>query len=72
MNNQKTVRSWQESIIELSEAKLSRVLSETERYFIESRSGFLALEAIESKVMSLVGEALESYLNSESNENKLK
>jgi len=68
MDNEKTVQSWQASIIDLSEAKLSRKLTEIERKFIESRGGFMALEAIEDTVNSLDCADLESYLNSESNE----
>ena len=68
MDNDKTVLSWQASIINKSEAKLSRKLTETEKKFIVSRGGFIALEAIEDSVESLKGREFESYLNSESNE----
>jgi len=68
MDNEKTVLSWQASIINKSEAKLRRKLTEVEKEFIASRGGFIALEAIENTVEPLEGKELEKYLNSELNE----
>jgi len=68
MNKEKTIESWQKSIISECEKRLNRTLTEIEERFITSRGGFLALEAIEDTISSTMGKELEKYLNSESDE----
>ncbi len=68
MDNEKTVQSWQASIIGKCENILGRELTETEEYFIPLRGGFIALEVIEDTVQSLHGNELEDYLYSEQDE----
>lgn len=66
MNNERLARNWHKSIIKECQKRLGRNLTEEERIFITSRGGFIALEAIEDTVKSIVGKDLEKYLNSES------
>ena len=70
MDNEKLVRSWQESIILECENRLGRKLTEIEEFFITTRGGFIALEVIEDTVKSIDGNELEEYLNSESDQNE--
>lgn len=55
MDNKRTVNAWQKSIINECRARLNRDLTNTEKSFINSRGGFLALEAIEDTVKALGG-----------------
>ena len=66
MNSGRAVRNWHRSIILQCESRLGRELTDAEAEFITSRGGFIALEFIEGTVKTLEGEALEQYLNSES------
>ncbi len=66
VDNEKTVRAWQKSIIADAEAKLGRALRPPERKFIESRGGFIALEVIHDTVKAAGAVELERYLTSES------
>jgi hypothetical protein len=65
MDNEKVVLNWQRKIIAECESRLGRKLTASEEHFICSRGGFLALEMIEDTVMSLTGDELVAYLNSE-------
>jgi len=69
MENKKTIETWQKSILKECESRLNRNVTNIEKQFITTRGGFLALEMIEDTVKALKGKELESYLNSESNEN---
>ena len=66
MDNKELVTNWHNAIIKESQKRLGRTLTEEEEMFITSRSGFIALEAIEDTVKTLPGKELENYLNSES------
>ncbi len=68
MDNEKTVKSWQDSIINECKKSLGRELTRAEETFITSRGGFMALEAIEDTVKAATINELTKYLNSESNE----
>jgi len=68
MDNIKTVEAWQESIISECENRLDRKITNTEKAFITSRGGLIALEMIEDTVKALKDKELESYLNSEHTE----
>ena len=68
MDNEKTAKEWQNSIINVCVNRLGRKLTNIEKNFIISRGGFMALEAIEDTVKTTNGKELEEYLNSESNE----
>ena len=70
MDNEKTVKEWQASIINECVNRLGRKLTSIEKNFITSRGGFMALEAIEDTVKVTNGKELEEYLNSEINEYK--
>jgi len=65
MDNEKVVKSWHKKIISECEIRLNRKLTLEEERFIRSRGGFMALEFIEDTVISLNGDELVSYLNSE-------
>ena len=60
----RTIRTFQRTIIADAEAKLGRPLSDRERAFITSRGGFVALEMIHDTVRTLQKEELEAYLGS--------
>jgi len=66
MDNGKLVRKWHKAIINESQRRLKRDLTDDELSFITSRTGFIALEMIEDTVKSLEGDKLGKYLNSES------
>jgi len=68
MYNKKTIETWQNSIIKECESRLKRNVTNTEKAFITSRGGFVALEMIEDTIKALKEQELENYLNSESNE----
>lgn len=68
MDNDKTAKKWQNSIINECKKILGRELTKTEEAFITSREGFIALEAIEDTVKTATTNELEAYLNSEANE----
>ena len=61
------MNKWQAAIIVDCESILGRRLRESERFFITSREGFIALEMIHDHVKSLSGKSddLQRYLNSE-------
>lgn len=65
MDNERLVRRWQKAILKESRKRLGRELTETEKRFITSRGGFIALEMIEDTVKTLDGPELAAYLNSE-------
>jgi len=65
MDNARTVRGWQKTILADAAAKLGRPLHPHERAFIESRGGFIALEMIRETVKSAGPAELEMYLSSE-------
>ncbi len=69
MDNEKLVKSWQESIILECENRLARKLTTCEETFINGRRGFIALEIIEDTVKSIDEDELVKYLNSESKPN---
>lgn len=68
MDNQKLINQWREVIIKKAEKKLHRKLTNNELKFINSRSGFIALEMIEETVTYYNINELERYLNSESDQ----
>ena len=70
MDNEKIVKEWQERIINESEKKLGRSLTEAEMHFIISRKGFMALEVIEDTVRSSSMNEVYTYLNSEHGNNE--
>ena len=67
MDNEQLVRNWQAAIIRDSEEILGRRLDDSERQFIASRGGFLALETIHDTVKYYAGDPakLAHYLGSE-------
>jgi len=65
MDNERAVRTWQKAIIADAEAKLGRPLIPSERAFVESHGGFLALEMIHDTVKAAGVAELELYLASE-------
>jgi hypothetical protein len=65
MDNQKLIKKWHKIILTECVKRLGRPLTEKERRFIASKSGFVALQMIEDSVRSLSGPELEVYLNQE-------
>ncbi len=65
MENRELVDNSHRKIVAECERRIGSSLTESERNFITSRIGFISLEMIEDTVMSMRGEELESYLNSE-------
>ena len=64
MANKQHTEDWQNSIVEISEKRLQRSLTQEEMAFIKSLVGFMALEGIEDSVKTLSLDALEDLLNS--------
>lgn len=58
------VANWQAAVIADCVHRLGRKLTPKEEHFIRACEGLLALEAVHDMVKSLVGPALEKYLNS--------
>ena len=69
MDNERTVKAWQGSIVLECENRLGRKLTTSEETFITAREGFIALEIIEDTVKSKDRDELVEYLNSESKHN---
>ncbi|WP_377004042.1 hypothetical protein [Coralloluteibacterium thermophilus] len=67
MRSDPVARKWQRTILGKCEDALGRSLTEVEARFITSRGSYLALEAIDDHVASLVSqpEELAAFLNSE-------
>ncbi len=65
MHDDKLVTDWQQRIVDIAEKRLGRTLSPAEQDFILYRRALLALEMIEDTVTRSEPEALERYLNSE-------
>jgi hypothetical protein len=70
MNCDPTVKRWHRAIIADAEKRLGRSLRNSEKEFITSRSGFIALEMIHDTVKAADKDELESYLSSESQKMK--
>ncbi len=65
MANDAIVKNLQAAILATSRQKLGRDLTETERNFIESRGGYVALEMILDRINVANAAEIAGYLNSE-------
>jgi hypothetical protein len=59
---------WHKTIVAEAENKLGRTLTDTERHFITSRGGGIALEMIHDNIRAGTKDEIISYLNSEARE----
>jgi hypothetical protein len=66
MNPEPAILNFQAAILAVATERLGRSLTEVEQSFVTQRQGFVALEAVQDRVLSLAGVALERYLRSES------